>query len=144
VFANLIVRAVRERRRAADDDRQSICALALSVPSKDVGSTTQRVALAIVVGRGRNRLISVKLMKELDLAAQAAYDAGFKGQFLPIAEGQLVDSDAGRPSRGDRQPVDMNAGRPQWPGTPGACGYGVTVACSPSRGLRSADGISLG
>lgn len=90
---------------------------------------TQHVALAVIVGQGRNRLVSVKIMKQLDLVAQAAYDAGFKGQFLPIGEGRLVDPDAGSPFRGDRQPVGMSAGRLE---TLGACGCGVTVACSPS------------
>jgi hypothetical protein len=91
---------------------------------------TQRVALAIMVARGGNRLTSVKMMKDMDVFAQAAYDADFRGQFPPLGEDQLGDPGAGGASRGDSQPLEVDAGRSQ---TRGASDPGVTVVVNPSR-----------
>jgi hypothetical protein len=94
---------------------------------------TQHVALAIMVARGGNRLTSVKLMKDLDLFAQAAYDAGFRGQFPPLGEDQMEDPEAGGASRGDSQPLEVNAARSRTAGSFDRGDSGVMVATSPSR-----------
>jgi hypothetical protein len=112
---------------AGANDKRFIMA---SGPFTMAPGDTQRIALAIIVGRGRNRLVSVKLMKELDLVAQAAYDAGFKGQFLPITEGQVDGGGAAGPGKDDSQPADFNAARPP---ASESLGFGVRVELSPSR-----------
>jgi hypothetical protein len=70
---------------------------------------TQEIALGIIVARGRNRIVSVRLMKQLDLAAQAAYDAGFSGSFLPAVFEMWADGPPEGPKRGDETPAEFGA-----------------------------------
>ena len=72
---------------------------------------TQEIALGIIAARGRSRITSVRLMKELDKAAQAAYDAGFSGSFLPAAFETWDDGPPEGPRRGDETPAEFGARR---------------------------------
>ena len=72
---------------------------------------TQEIALGIIAARGRSRIVSVRLMKELDKAAQAAYDAGFSGCFLPAAFEAWDDGPPEGPKRGDETPAEFGAKR---------------------------------
>jgi hypothetical protein len=113
------------------DDRRFIMA---SGPFTMEPGDTQQVAVAIVAARGWNRITAVKLMKELDRAAQAAYNAGLNGQFLPATEGSLYEADPGR--RGADLPAEMNSARPNSPaGSPPV----LTVGPNPARGSVAID-----
>jgi hypothetical protein len=84
------------------DDRRFIMG---SGPFTMAPGDTQEIDLAIVAARGWNRIVAVRQMKILDELAQAAYDAGFIGQFLPLSPVAGPD-DAARKPGGDEQPQE--------------------------------------
>ena len=52
---------------------------------------TQHIAIAVVVGRGSDRLESVEVMKSHDRIAQISYDNGFKWPTWPHTDGKMPE-----------------------------------------------------
>ncbi|HVP57754.1 MAG TPA: FlgD immunoglobulin-like domain containing protein [bacterium] len=103
---------------------------------------TQVVDLAIVAARGWNRVVSVRQMKVLDRAAQAAYDAGFAGMFLPGSPATSLDA-ASQKGGGDdvraeynSRPLDQPAGSPDIRLAAGPCPArgAVTISFEAAKG----------
>jgi hypothetical protein len=112
-----------------DDKRVLISAGPFTMEPGD----TQHIAIAIVVGRGSDRLESVRTMKSCDRVAQISYDNGFRWPTWPRRDVKIT----GSPPVGTGPGADMpaTAGELQLRAYPNPSAGAVSITCAlPSTG----------